>query len=410
MHLGLLTTSYPRFAGDHAGNFVHQMATALVARGHRVTVLAPAPRDREDAEHFYASPQVERAIATEPRPDTPDVHWVRYLPSFGRQTFYHAGAPDNLRRVWAWPGALAYPFAATYAARKLESCDALISHWGIPNALIANIIAHGRPHLAIWHSGDVALLERLPIPHVWARAATRSGRNWFVSDALRRRVAHLAPLTRTHVSPMGAHAVAADRAEARHRLGCTGATLLTMSRLVRIKGIDALLRAVAGLNATLLIAGDGPERNRLQRLASALQVDARFLGHVSAHEKWQAFAAADVFVAPSRSDKNRTEGAPVAIAEAMMLGLPVVATPSAAAALRHEQTGLITHDIRKGVAQLLKDPHKARVLGEAARLSAVAFSWPRIVAELEAMLDLRDGCDACPAEPRNETESPAHAD
>ena len=39
--IGLLTTSFPRYAGDISGHFVAGFARALIERGHQVDVLAP---------------------------------------------------------------------------------------------------------------------------------------------------------------------------------------------------------------------------------------------------------------------------------------------------------------------------------------------------------------------------------
>ncbi|MCA9635151.1 MAG: glycosyltransferase, partial [Myxococcales bacterium] len=58
--------------------------------------------------------------------------------------------------------------------------------------------------------------------------------------------------------------------------------VLFVGRLIRQKGVDDLLRAVAALGGAIpvAIAGDGPERPRLERLARALGVPARFHGFV----------------------------------------------------------------------------------------------------------------------------------
>src|SRR5262249_37552037 len=69
-------------------------------------------------------------------------------------------------------------------------------------------------------------------------------------------------------------------------------------------------------DVTLLIAGDGPLRAELERMASC---DARFLGFVA--EMRAVFAAADAVVLPSL-----TEGLPLAALEAMSLGRCVIAS------------------------------------------------------------------------------------
>ncbi len=77
--------------------------------------------------------------------------------------------------------------------------------------------------------------------------------------------------------------------------------------------------ATSGVAATLVIAGDGPERARLEARAAERGVDLRLLGYRPDVE--QVLAALDVFVLSSTS-----EGLSNTILEAMAAGRPVVAT------------------------------------------------------------------------------------
>jgi glycosyltransferase involved in cell wall biosynthesis len=87
------------------------------------------------------------------------------------------------------------------------------------------------------------------------------------------------------------------------------------------KGVDLAIEAIGSLdNIHLLIAGDGSERVALERLAAEVApTRIHIVGNVS--DPRDVFAAADVFVLPSR-----TEGLPAALIEAGMCGLPAVAT------------------------------------------------------------------------------------
>ena len=98
----------------------------------------------------------------------------------------------------------------------------------------------------------------------------------------------------------------------------------TVGRLVPVKDQVTLVDAVAelgqsGIAATLVIAGDGPERGRLEARAADRGVDLRLLGYRPDVE--QVLAALDVFVLSSTS-----EGLSNTILEAMAAGRPVVAT------------------------------------------------------------------------------------
>ena len=111
--------------------------------------------------------------------------------------------------------------------------------------------------------------------------------------------------------------------------------MLAVGRLVPIKGHDRLLRACARLDGPaaggaapdvdVVILGDGPERERLARLAAALGVRLRLPGFVARGEVARWLRAADVYVQPSiRLANGRAEGAPLATAEARAVGLPVI--------------------------------------------------------------------------------------
>ncbi|WP_079729711.1 glycosyltransferase [Novosphingobium mathurense] len=109
---------------------------------------------------------------------------------------------------------------------------------------------------------------------------------------------------------------------ARHsQVGCR---FLTIGRLASQKNQILLLEAFARHawpDDTLVIAGDGPERDRLVERASALglQSRVRFVGHVD--NVLSLYAKADVFVLSSHY-----EGAPAVILEALAAGLPIAAT------------------------------------------------------------------------------------
>jgi glycosyltransferase involved in cell wall biosynthesis len=100
--------------------------------------------------------------------------------------------------------------------------------------------------------------------------------------------------------------------------------VLSAGRLVYYKGIDVLIRAMNSVDATLLVAGDGPLRARLEYEADANPVvrkRVRFLGHVE--DLTPLYHASDVFALPSVA---RSEGFGIVQLEAMACGKPVVNT------------------------------------------------------------------------------------
>jgi len=142
-----------------------------------------------------------------------------------------------------------------------------------------------------------------------------------------------------------------------------------IGRLAREKGVDVLLAALAELpGVTALLVGDGPERGTLEALVARLGIGERVI-----FAGWQAeprafLHALDVFCLPSRS-----EAFPLAILEAMLAEIPVVASDvGSVEEAVSENTGLLVQPedpraLASAIRRLLESPDERRRLGEAGR-------------------------------------------
>jgi glycosyltransferase involved in cell wall biosynthesis len=172
----------------------------------------------------------------------------------------------------------------------------------------------------------------------------------------------------------------------------TEPTLLTVARHDPVKGIDVLLDALALVPAPtrLVLIGDGPESDALRRQCHQLGLDDRVEFRPL---PWELRAsdlmwAYDALVLPSR-----LEGFPVTIAEAMLAGLPVIATDvgSVAEAVLPGETGWIVPPEDPGalaaaIRELLADPDRAATMGDRAR--ELATERFRIDATVDAYLEM----------------------
>lgn len=142
----------------------------------------------------------------------------------------------------------------------------------------------------------------------------------------------------------------ADRAPARDGDGYA----LAVSRLSVEKGLDVAIEACRRLGTRLVIAGEGPDRDRLRALAAG--ADVRFAGHVDDAELARLRAGASVAVVPSRS----AETFGMAAAEAMACGLPVAASRIGALEDLVEDEGLARAgdpaDLAAAIARVRADP------------------------------------------------------
>jgi len=171
-----------------------------------------------------------------------------------------------------------------------------------------------------------------------------------------------------------------------------GSKVVMLGRLIPDKGVDVVIKALVGLpKIELLVVGDGPERARLEALASSHRVAARFLGFVPRHRLGDIFAQARCLVLASRSG----EGFPNAILEAMAWGVPVVATPIAGVRdlVDDGRNGLLippgdVGGLRLALERMLVDDHLCGQFSTIGRGTAAAYSWERVAPRLEEVLQL----------------------
>jgi glycosyltransferase involved in cell wall biosynthesis len=297
--IALLTTSYPRHAGDPSGHFVRSEARQLAAAGHEVFVFCPGVSLARD--------------------DGVEVVGCRGGDAFGW--------PGALERMAQRPAAVfdAAAFAADAGMRVTRKrFDRVVAHFIVPCGALA-LGARGELEV-VGHGTDVRLLARLPGRALLVAALlARRARFRFASRRMRDRllVALPAPLCRrleaasTVVAP-AIEVVRPDRDAIRRRRAelSRGSPIVAMcGRLIEGKGFQHGIRSIAAAGATALVIGDGPMRRRLMALAP----DALFVGLRQRTDALLDIAASDLLLHPSRD-----EGAPTVVREARALGVPVL--------------------------------------------------------------------------------------
>jgi glycosyltransferase involved in cell wall biosynthesis len=169
-----------------------------------------------------------------------------------------------------------------------------------------------------------------------------------------------------------------------------GNAVVFAGRLSAEKGVDTLIEAVGRVAAPIRldVAGDGPDRSRLEEVAGRLGGGrVRFLGRLDGKAMDALIGEAVAVVLPSRWYENQ----PMIVLEAFARGVPVVVsnlggTPEL---VRHGTDGfLVPPDdpatLASALQDLLEDPARARAMGKAARERALAdFSPDAHLARLE---------------------------
>jgi len=163
--------------------------------------------------------------------------------------------------------------------------------------------------------------------------------------------------------------------------------VLSASRLDRAKRIDLLLEAAAREPALeVVIASDGPDRERLEEIARARGLDGRvrFEGRVDAEQLAQLYATcSSVYYAPVDEDFG------MGPFEAFLSGKPVITTTDAGGPLdvvSDRETGLVVRpdaaEIGTAATWLREHEEEAAAFGRAGKALADEVTWDRAIARL----------------------------
>jgi glycosyltransferase involved in cell wall biosynthesis len=167
-----------------------------------------------------------------------------------------------------------------------------------------------------------------------------------------------------------------------------------------IEAFSLLSKKYTGIN--LVIVGDGPLRCQLETLTRQLDIDGsvKFVGFQEELHTW--LDGMDIFVLPSR-----TEGAPIAIMQAMVWELPVVASRVGGIPeiVDDEVTGILFEpgnigELSSALAQLIEDPEKRKVFGENGKKKVYRLFHPDKFIEghyqlYRALMNLKSNSTSC---------------
>jgi glycosyltransferase involved in cell wall biosynthesis len=378
-----VTQVYPRFEDDVMGAFLHRLARELPARGFALHVLAPGS-DEAPEEETRDGVRVVRFRYARP----------------GQQTLAYSG--ELHRRALRRPLRFA-SFVRSFRRAVREQIAAVRpalvhAHWWVPSGWVAArpAVDGGLPFLVSLHGTDVRLLRRLPgARRAAASVLAKAVRVLPVSEALEREIAGIVPdAGRREVLPMPADDTLFQPREDAGTVTPDGPSFVIAARLTRQKRVDVAVRAMQALAergrpGVLHIAGDGPERPSLERLAGELDLAERvvFHGTVRSAEVASLFATATAVLLPSVE-----EGYGLVIVEAALCGTPSIGTDSGGIRdlIRPEETGLLVPPLdaaalASAMARLAGNPELASRLGRSARDAAAGRTSAPIADRLAAL-------------------------
>ncbi len=373
----MLTTSFPRYETDHAGNFVAGLASEL-AKNLPVTVIAP---DYPDA--VWAPPGVS-------------IRRFRWKGWDGKNSLaYGYGIIENLFAhpfsiLLQMPGFLAA--MCSVAAAEIRKNDMILTHWLIPSSWIAAKYSKNNQHLAIAHGSDITTLEFLPLifrrmvlNKIWNHTNSIITVSNNLAQRLKKMSSSKAKMTIT-VMPISIDNKTFNgirrKKEEKEKLTSLSSlkcqdedrqilNILFMGRLIAVKGVDVLLKALEHIaeiqhKCLVHIAGDGPLLYGLEQTAKLSNLPVVFHGRVFGKAKEELFIISDIGVVPSIvTNRGSQEGMPMILWELMASKIPVIASRSGGMpdVLRSDFNGLLftpgdSIDLAKALDHLLTNSDK----------------------------------------------------
>jgi len=307
-----LTNAYPDFDSSYRGIFIKKMATLLNAEGHDICVVTP--------KIYKGSPYFEEQDGIK----------VYRFPFFARNKLLieHKKIPYLRMLLYYTTGF----FLTTYAMLK-NKCNLIHVHWAIPTGLIGAWVGAllKKPLIVTIHGSDLRLaLEKHGfLRKIFIYVCRKAAHLNCVSELQKKEMAQLnIRVNKISVIPMGVDGAFLEVGKNR-KMGLEKRpfTILSNRNLLPIYNVFLLIRAIPMVlkeepDTKFLIAGDGSEKENLEREAKNLNLNSsvQFLGRVPHKEMPNLLAQSDIYISTSLYD-----GTSVSLLEALASGtFPVV--------------------------------------------------------------------------------------
>lgn len=338
----VLTSTFPRWKNDSEPAFVLELNRRLNA-AFDVCILAPRSPGSKDKETM-AGLQV--------------IRFAYFIRRWENLATHSGGILNRLRsnpfNYLLVPFFLLGQLRALISLLRAESFDLIHAHWLIPQGVIASlglILSRRRiPLICTSHGGDLYALSGFVFQFLKRWTINKSRALTVVSQAMRQNfIACGVDHEKVSVISMGVDLknLFVPGIEA----GRSNDEILFVGRLVEVKGVDVLLKAMSKVlqkrpDIHLTIAGDGPLERRLKELAESLGIVDRidFFGMVPQASLPNLYRRAALSVFPFVKTRSGVqEGFGLVVLEAMGCKCPVIAgdLPAIHDSIVHEKSGLL---------------------------------------------------------------------
>lgn len=371
------TTTFPRWDKDVTPDFVYSLSEKL-SENFEVVVLAPFYPGSKLKEIYGPCFQVKR--------------FKYFFPDTLHRLCYGGGVRENLRSLLAkaqLPSFFLMLFIRGMQIGRKKKVSAIHAHWILPQGVVAFFISKllHIPYLVTVHGTDLNNGNNFFMSRIKKIVMNNSIMTTVNSRATYEVAKHLGVnKNKLRLIPMGVDTTKFSFTDMKRKRG----RVLFVGRLIKIKGIDTLIRAFSKVVrtmpfASLVIVGAGPERRHLERLAIEYELQDKviFKGALNKDVLIEVYSEAEVCVLPSTRASN--EGLGIVLIEAQASGTAVIGSNIGGIpdVISDGETGLLFEpendlDLYEKIVRLIKDERLRGRLCKNALLSVERFSWDTV--------------------------------
>ena len=383
MKVLVISHMYPSAFNEIAGIFVHEQVKALINKGIEVQVVSPIPWTPFPINCLSSKWKKYSAVPEKTVYDGIIIWYPRYV-TFPRAWFFassgqrmYLGIKEIVKKIY-----------------QEFQFDLIHAHVALPDGFAAMMLSEicNRPFIVTVHGQDlyITINRNKGCKTALNNVFKKADQIITVSSKLKKiAINNIGYNHKIIVIGNGVplNKIITKESNIVYRNNTNRKTILSVSYLINRKGIDYNLRAFAKLidkysNLKYQIIGDGPEKNRLKKLAADLGINRQveFLGRLAHKEALKYMAKADIFSLPSWN-----EGFGVVYIEAMVQGKPVIGCRGEGIEdfVEDGKTGMLIEpkdvdSLVQTIDYLLSNPDEAWAIGKQARKFVLEnYTWDK---------------------------------